>query len=108
MLFDSFEDEEDNADYMPKLEEAEPWSLNFQLKQEKQVLGFYWSGHPLNKHKKVLDFMVNSKAKYAEEQTRKLPNQIYIAGVVADIMKKTDKNGNPFAILTMEDLTGKF
>jgi DNA polymerase-3 subunit alpha len=107
MLFNSFEDD-DNSDYMPKLETVEPWSLNFKLKQEKQVLGFYWSGHPLNKHKKILDLLVNSKAKYAEQDNKKLPNQIYIAGVVAEITKKTDKNSNPFAILTMEDLTGKF
>ncbi|MDY6915997.1 MAG: DNA polymerase III subunit alpha [Candidatus Cloacimonadota bacterium] len=108
MLFDSFQDEEDSNDYMPKLKETKPWSLSFQLKQEKEVLGFYWSGHPLNKHKKILDLLVNSKAKYAEQEPHRIPNQICIAGVVSDIVKKNDKNGNPFAIITMEDLTGKF
>ena len=48
-IFDSGGDEVqvDN----PQLPDVKPWSQGEQLTREKELLGFYFSGHPLSKHK---------------------------------------------------------
>jgi DNA polymerase-3 subunit alpha len=108
MLFDSFFDDDEDDKYLPALSDVKEWSLNYKLKKEKEILGFYWSGHPLNQYKELLDFFVNINTEQAEYEPDKIPERIIIAGVVSDIVKKSDKKGNPFAVITLEDLYGKF
>jgi len=105
MLFDSLQEEE--SEYSPELPDLHEWAFNFKLKKEREVLGFYWSGHPLHKYRKLLAALplVNSDLSDKNNST----NGVFaIAGVVSEIIKKTDKKGNPFAITILEDLKGKF
>jgi len=108
MLFDSFLDDTEEDEYLPKLPEIHEWSLNQKLTNEKKILGFYWSGHPLNQYESIIKLLTNINTNDAEYHPEKIPNNISIAGVVAEIVKKTDKKGNPFAIIIFEDLVGKF
>lgn len=108
MLFDSFKEEDNEEDFRPKLTEVPSWTLNKKLKEEKKVLGFYWSGHPLNKYKNVIRLFVNANSEKATYEMDKIPNQIRIAGVVSEISKKRNRKNELFAIITLEDLQGKF
>ncbi len=108
MLFDSFSDGENNEDYLPKLPKDVEWTLNEKLKNEKQILGFYWSGHPLNKYGKSLDLFTNIDSEKAQFDPDKVPAQISIAGVISEVVKKTNKRGKHFGIITCEDKKGKF
>ena len=108
MFFDALEADGVEGEYIPELPEEHEWALNRKLKHEKQVLGFYWSGHPLSQYRKMLDLFINIRTEDAGYNPEKVPANIAIAGVVSEIQKKADKRGNPFAIITMEDLTGKF
>ena len=108
MLFDTFSENEPEENFQPTLPDLHEWSLNQKLKEEKNILGFYWSGHPLNKYKNILDLFVNVSTERAEYTPDKIPTNINIAGVVSGISKKTNKRGNTFAIITFEDLDGKF
>ena len=105
MFFDAFE-EEDNC--QPKLPSLHEWSLQEKLRYEKQVLGYYLSGHPLNQYRELIKLFVNASSDISEQTLEKVPTKIAIAGVVSEIIKKSDKKGNPFAIIIMEDLNGKF
>ncbi|MDO9577772.1 MAG: DNA polymerase III subunit alpha [Candidatus Cloacimonadales bacterium] len=108
MLFDTFEEDEAEGEYTPSLPEIKEWTLTEKLRLEKSVLGFYWSGHPLDQFKEVLDNFVNITTEEAEYNPDKVPANIAIAGIVSEISKKTDKKGNTYAIIKLEDLTGKF
>jgi len=108
MFFDAFSDEDGEDNYRPKLKKRNDWSLHEKLKHEKAVLGYYWSGHPLNQHKDLIKLFVNSSSNMADLPSEKVPSKIAIAGVVSEVIKKTDKKGNPFAIIILEDLEGKF
>ena len=108
MFFDVLGAGGGSDEYIPELPEAHEWSLNEKLKQEKKVLGFYWSGHPLSQYGKMLSLFVNTRTDMAEFTPEKIPSNIAIAGVVSEVKRKTDKRGNPFSIITMEDLNGKF
>ncbi len=108
MFFDVLGADGTDDKYKPELPDVHEWTLNFKLKQEKKILGFYWSGHPLNQYKKMLNMFVNIRTEDAEYDPEKIPKNISIAGVVSEVIKKSDKKGNPFAIVIMEDLSGKF
>ena len=107
MLFDTFHDDEGN-DYLPELPKIPEWSFNNKLNQEKKILGFYWSGHPLNQYESILKLLVNINSKDAAYKPEKIPSNIAIAGVISEIIKKVDRNGNSYAIIILEDLSGKF
>ncbi len=81
------------------------WSEHEKLSYEKELLGFYVSGHPLDAY--VGRFagknyqMIASLGELADRATFK------IAGALAQIDKKfTRKEGKPFAVVWIEDLTG--
>ncbi len=109
MLFDSLLDENDEEiDFNPELPDLREWTLNEKLRREKEVLGFYWSGHPLNQYNDFLHEFVNIDTQTAEAEPDKVPTDISIAGIVSEIVKKQNKRGKQFAIVKLEDLTGIF
>jgi DNA polymerase-3 subunit alpha len=108
MFFDTLGADGSEGDYKPELPDEHEWALNRKLKCEKQILGFYWSGHPLSQYQKMLDLFINTSTEDAGYNPEKVPANIAIAGVVSEVQKKADKRGNSFAIITMEDLSGKF
>ncbi|WP_457641094.1 DNA polymerase III subunit alpha [Persephonella sp.] len=84
-------------------EQVEPLTEKEKLDYEKEVLGFYISGHPLNAYKKELQGYVTKINKLSE---RKTGDRIKIAGVISDIKKKKTRSGNTMAILSIQDETG--
>ncbi len=108
MLFDSFTEAGQEDEYFPELPDVSPWSYTRMLKEEKNILGFYWSGHPLKQYENLISRLVNVNTGDALYNPESIPNNIAIAGVVSEIVKKNDKNGLPYAFIVMEDLNGKF
>ncbi|MCX6982448.1 MAG: DNA polymerase III subunit alpha [Verrucomicrobia bacterium] len=82
-----------------------PWSLTEKLAFEKELLGFYVTGHPLDEYRSALE---NPKyvpiAKLASQESKSI---VTIAGQLASVERKfTKKDGKPFAIVVVEDFTG--
>jgi DNA polymerase-3 subunit alpha len=75
------------------------------LKSEKQLLGIYLSGHPLNEHAQYLDLL--STASTAEIAEMDTVSGLRIGGVITGINRKTTKSGERMAILSLEDLEGE-
>jgi len=90
--------------YDIKLPDVENWSYMFQLEQEKKVLGFYLSGHPIEPYKELAALLTNLPSDKAYSNER----EVSILGVVTSINKKRDTNGNLFAILKIENLYSSF
>ncbi len=91
---------------LPKLEipSCDPWLKMEQLKNEKEVTGFYMSGHPLDDFKLEFDLLCNcelSDLKELEEQDMK--TELIFGGIVTAATTKIGKNGKPFASFTLED-----
>ncbi|PKN80997.1 MAG: DNA polymerase III subunit alpha [Candidatus Cloacimonetes bacterium HGW-Cloacimonetes-1] len=103
-LFELIIEEEDTNDMYPPLPSLEPWSYINQLEREKEVLGFYMSGHPLNEYKFSISHFANTTAQELATKT----GDIIIAGIVSSITKKRGNKGLPMAFVEMEDLSGKF
>jgi DNA polymerase-3 subunit alpha len=81
-----------------------PWSHTEKLAFEKELLGFYVTGHPLDEYRSEL-----AKSKYVP--IARLPEQepkstVTIAGALTSVEKKfTKKDSKPFAVVVVEDLT---
>ena len=82
-----------------------PWTAAEKLAAEKELLGFYVSGHPLNPYRATLEngrFTAINALGELEDRAN-----FRAAGRLADVQKKfTKKEGKPFAVIILEDLTG--
>ena len=88
----------------PTLPECAPWSKIDQLKNEKDVTGFYMSGHPLEDFKSEIDNFCNVTITDLKNNKEKYKNkQVSFAGILTTVNHRTSKTGNPFATFTLED-----
>ena len=82
-----------------------PWSDHEKLSYEKELLGFYVSGHPLDAYADLFagkNYQPISSLGELEDRS-----QFRIAGAIANAEKKfTRKEGKPFAVIWIEDRTG--
>lgn len=74
------------------------------LQSEKEVLGFYLSGHPLENYAKELAHFISTPL---SELTSKVGQHITIAGWVLTIRSLWTKRGDRMAVLNMEDASGR-
>ncbi|PSR05444.1 MAG: hypothetical protein BRD49_04735 [Bacteroidetes bacterium SW_10_40_5] len=96
-----FGDREDFQPEPPKAPQCEPWTLIETLQQERELIGFYVSGHPLDDYKIEINKFSES---FDQENLRsKFGKQIAIGGIITSVMEKTDKRGRKFGIFTIED-----
>lgn len=92
----------------PTTEKAvDDWSKDEKLAHEKELLGFYVTGHPLDKYRGILDSEKYHRIGLIEEIELTEPRARYpIAGMVRSLESRMTKAGKPFGILTIEDFTG--
>jgi len=92
-------------------EGVEPWSRMVRLKAEREILGLYVSGHPLEEYADAIKFHTIGSLTQVKESivSGKLKDrdEVVIAAMVSNVNYKTNKNGEQWAILTLEDLTDK-
>ncbi len=127
-MFDLTMPEENMDELKYKFDEKEEFSEREILSLEKEMLGIYLSGHPLEKLKEQIEIQTNISTKdiaeinkqvaNVEETTEILDNNfnetakfhdgqdIIYAGIITKIKKKFTKNNKIMAFVTIEDLYG--
>jgi len=81
------------------------WTRAEQLAHEKELLGFYVTGHPLDDYRGNLES--SSYGSIAEARAMTEPGSLRLAGLLTCVEKKfSKKDGSPFGILTLEDDSG--
>ncbi|MFN3402904.1 MAG: DNA polymerase III subunit alpha [Cytophagaceae bacterium] len=84
----------------PKVPDCEPWSDIEKLKYEKEVVGFYISGHPLDQFRLEIEKFCTCTADKVFDYKNKEAN---IAGIVGKVNVRQMKNGKSFVVFTLED-----
>lgn len=109
-LFEISESTEmDNKDILPNVEEFSKEQL---LTNEKEVLGIYVSGHPLDKYEKNWRRLISNVSidfKYDEEESKHIlidGQDVIIGGIVTEKVVKTTRNNQNMAFVIIEDLYG--
>ncbi|MFN9664656.1 MAG: DNA polymerase III subunit alpha [Akkermansiaceae bacterium] len=91
----------------PIINTVEEWSKDDRLAHEKELLGFYVTGHPLDKYRGILDSDKFNRIGLIDEIELENPRERYpIAGMIRTVESRMTKAGKPFGILTVEDFTG--
>jgi DNA polymerase-3 subunit alpha len=88
-----------------ELEPAGEWTAQEQLAFEKEALGFYLSGHPLDKFRDVLQ--IYSSMSTAELKTSANGKQAVVGGLVSSVKTTLDRKQNAMAFVTVEDKFGQ-
>ncbi|MEX2513928.1 MAG: DNA polymerase III subunit alpha [Cyclobacteriaceae bacterium] len=92
---------------IPTIAQMEPFSQLQQLNIEKEVVGLYISGHPLDEFRVEIEAFTNTHLpELADSLAIKNKGEIKLAGAVTSFAHRTTKKGNPFGTLTMEDYHG--
>ncbi len=88
----------------PALKDISEWTTAEKLRKEKEMLGFYVSGHPLDKFKNELRSLTSLNL----SNLGNVPDdrEVSVGGIVAVVRKNTDKKGNQMAFATIEDYSG--
>ena len=104
--------EEDKAEYEIKLPNVEEYDKEVLLGFEKEVLGIYISGHPLEEYMERLKKNTNAVTTdfVLDEETGTLKvsdgAKVCIGGMITDKVIKYTKNNKAMAFITLEDLVG--
>ena len=99
------------ADNWAVPEDVQPWSRKERLHNEREILGFYVSGHPLEEYKDVTRIYTGGSIdvikKSAMSGAAKDRDEVIISAMVSSVSFKTNAKGEPWAILYLEDLTDR-
>lgn len=92
----------------PKIEAVPPFDELEKLNLEKEVLGIYISGHPLDKFRFEIEVFSNVRCNQLNDLSEWEKREIKLAGIVTAYEERFTKNGRPFARFTIEDFSGSF
>jgi DNA polymerase-3 subunit alpha len=88
----------------PEIPKATEWGTMEKLSKEKDVVGIYLSGHPLDDFKFEIEQFCNVTVKELHNfENLKSRKELKMAGIVTEVAHRMTKNGKPFGILTLED-----
>ncbi|MGR3809667.1 DNA polymerase III subunit alpha [Jiulongibacter sp. NS-SX5] len=87
----------------PQPEKVEPWGNIEKLKYEKDVVGFYISGHPLDQFSIEMSLCKPLNEVMKPEH---VDREFSVGGMITSVQLRQTKNGKPFSIFKMEDYEG--
>ena len=104
--------EEDKKEFEIRMPHAAEYPDDVILTFEKEVLGIYLSGHPLERYRSMMEKMITAKTSdFQPDDETGIPevydNQnVIVGGMITDKTIKYTKNNKVMAFLTLEDLVG--
>src|SRR5450432_1809053 len=106
-LFGVFEQEETHANGQ-QLPDTPDWDEHQRLANEKEILGFFITGHPLEKYRdKMTDLHTLSTAEIgARKSSTAKDENVLTAGIITDIRVLKSKKGDFYAQGALEDMLG--
>ncbi len=79
------------------------WNDRIKWEYERQAIGFYISGHPLEEYRGVVEFKFNSSS---EKEEWKDGDEVYLAGAITEVKLRRTQRGELWATLELTDLDG--
>ena len=92
---------------LPKVDPIEPFSEIEKLNFEKEVVGIYLSGHPLDRFRFEMETYCNLPLSSLASLEGMEGKDIRVGGIVSSVDHRLTKSGKPFGRLVLEDYTGK-
>jgi DNA polymerase-3 subunit alpha len=92
----------------PIVPPCEEWSTMEKLAKEKEVVGIYISGHPLDDYKFEMKYFCNSKLENLKNLKNYIGKNLTFAGIVSNVQYRTGKTGKDWASFTLEGYDENF
>tara|TARA_R110000868_G_scaffold158589_5_gene386853 strand:+ start:779 stop:5215 length:4437 start_codon:yes stop_codon:yes gene_type:complete len=92
----------------PIVPPCEEWGTMEKLRREKEVVGIYISGHPLDDFKSEITSFCNASLSNLNDLESVVNRELSFAGVIADVQHRISKNGKGWASFLMEDYTDSY
>ena len=105
-LFDTEDGEVDIPE--PTIPSCEEWGSIEALNREKELVGIFISGHPLDDYKFELDNFCGSKVETLNQMAANVGKEISLGCIINNVEHRVARNGNPFGTFEMEDYDGSF
>jgi DNA polymerase-3 subunit alpha len=86
----------------PIVPPCEEWSTMEKLAREKEVVGIYISGHPLDDYKFEMEYFCNVKLEQLKSLESLVGKTVSFGGIVTNIQHRTAKNGKGWATFLLE------
>jgi len=87
--------------------QCDKWSRLEKINKEKEVTGFYMSGHPLDDYKIEMESFPNVNIAQFKDNLKVFRNkgELVFGGIVMEALHRTTQKGNPFGMFIIEDFT---
>jgi DNA polymerase-3 subunit alpha len=92
----------------PVIPECEPWNVMEELSKEKEMIGIYISGHPLDDYKPEIKYFCNATIDMLQNLEAMEGRELSFAGIITDVQHRVSKNGKPWGTFTFEDYSDAF
>ena len=86
----------------PIVPPCEDWSTMEKLAKEKEVVGIYISGHPLDDFKFEMKYFCNSKLEALKDLNQHLNKNLTFGGIISNVQHRIAKNGKGWALFNLE------
>jgi DNA polymerase-3 subunit alpha len=86
----------------PVVPPCEEWSTMEKLAQEKEVVGIYISGHPLDDYKYEMKYFCNTKLEHLNDLNSFIGKNVSVGGIITKVEHRTAKNGKGWGMFTLE------
>ena len=100
---DMFGDTEEASLKAPNTTNLTPWTNMEMLSKEKEVVGIYISGHPLDEYKLEIDNFCNAELSQLRNLETLIGKELSLSGVVTLVEHKETKNGKKYGVIYLED-----
>jgi len=92
----------------PIIPSCEPWNVMEKLSKEKEMVGIYISGHPLDDFKTEIKYFCNAKVNVLQHLEKLEGKELTFAGIITDVQHRVSKNGKPWGLFTFEDYSDAY
>jgi DNA polymerase-3 subunit alpha len=106
--FDMFGESAEASIQAPVPVETPLWTTMELLSKEKEVVGIYISGHPLDDYKLEIENFCKGNLSMLNNMDKIKGKDLRFAGVVTNVEHRETKTGKPFGVLHFEDYHGSF
>ena len=98
-----FENSSDLQLNEPQIPDCSQWTTLDELKLEKDVVGIYISGHPLDDFRLPMEHFCNASLEILKSLDQLINKELRLGGIVGEVEHRISKNGKGWARFTLED-----
>ncbi|HLT53651.1 MAG TPA: OB-fold nucleic acid binding domain-containing protein, partial [Flavobacteriaceae bacterium] len=92
----------------PQIPPCEEWGTMEKLAREKEVVGIYISGHPLDDFRIEMQTFCNASLDLFSDLEKYVNRELTFGGVVTDVQHRVSKQGKGWALFTIEDYSSSY